>query len=328
MQLVEGGFTVNGKSFDITDNWNADFEKQTIQVGKTNTFSAKVYSLVSLRWIQFMFGIPQIGDAHLAETVIQVWLDGNREVKHVTVNQKNNLINIESVIASAEMKQCAVKDIGENCYSVTVSASFDEAPSYDIFALNGVDIIGQSHVTFLNGGFAVAGDPLNPPEIDYIALGKEGLVQMIRYDKFENLWVDPNAIEHEKFDNLWVSPYEIVYTKNDWGTWIRLSPYPMIERNDPLTTIIKRIHSDFVMIKQIEIDKAIKIFDSSLIQNKIFHSLSYTYPDRLEKLDRLGKLDDPEVQKRMIQEIIRAEKYLKEVYENRYPASLLFKEND
>ena len=261
MMLVEDGFTINGKSFDITNNRHTDFEKQTIPVGKTSTFTAKAYSPNGLQWVEFMFGIPQVGDAHLAEASIQVWLYGNGEVKHVTVNQKNNLINKESVIASSEIVQCT-DNSNRKCNSVTVSASFNEAPLYDVFAIKAVDLSRLVQVTFLNKGFEITGDPLNPPEIDYMANGKEGMIEMMRFDKFENLWVDPNGMTYEEYDNLWVSPDGIVYTKNDYNTWIKLSPYQAIEKSSLTNSVMTRIHSDFPSYKQEQLDLASEMMEA------------------------------------------------------------------
>jgi len=143
------------------------------------------------------------------------------------------------------------------CNSVSVSASFDEAPIHEVFAIKAVDVTRLSQVTFLNDGFSITGDPLNPPEIDYMANGKEGMVEMMRFDKFESLWVDPNGMTYDEYDNLWVSPDGIVYTKNSYDTWIKLSPYQLLpEDNDLPNSVMTRIHSDFAMLKQEQLDLA------------------------------------------------------------------------
>jgi len=90
---VEGGFTANGKVFDVTDNWWTDFEKQAILVGQTNTFSAKAHADHVINIVEFMFGIPEVGFAHLAEASIEVTIDSDQNVTNVQVNQNGNLID-------------------------------------------------------------------------------------------------------------------------------------------------------------------------------------------------------------------------------------------
>jgi len=267
-QLVEKGFTANFNSVDITDNFHTDFEKQIILVGQKNTFSAKSYAPYGLELVEFMFGIPEVGNAHQSEAAIEVWLDRNGEVQNITVTQKDNLINTESVTASSEMKQCTGDDTNKRCYSVTTSASFNEAPLYDVFALKGVDFTRRTHLTYFNEGFDITGDPLNPPQTDYMPSGKDGLVQMIRFDKFENLWVVPNEISSEKFDNLWVDPNGIVYTRNELGSWFRLSPYT-IENNDPTWNVMTRYHDEFSKLIDNERKRATLIFDGSLLLKEL-----------------------------------------------------------
>jgi len=267
-QQVEKGFTANFKSVDITDNFHTDFEKKTILVGQKNTFSAKVHSPNGLQYVEFMFGIPQVGNAHQSETAIEVWLDRNGEVQNITVVQKDNIINTESVTATAEMRQCTSNATDKSCYYVTTSASFNQSPLFDVFALKGVDFTRRAQLTYLNEGFDIIGDPLNPPETDYMASGKEGLVQMIRFDKFEYLWAVPDYINVDEFDNLWVSSNGIIYTRNDVGSWFRLSTYT-IENNDPEWKVMTRMHDQFSILIDDEIKRATLVFDGSLLLNEI-----------------------------------------------------------
>jgi len=267
-QLVEKGFTANFKSVDITDNFHTDFEKKTILVGQKNTFSAKAYSPYGLQLVEFMFGVPQVGSANQAEASIEVWLDRNGEVTNVSLTQNDNLINTESVTATAEMRQCTSDATDKRCNHVTTSASFNQSPLFDVFALKGVDFTRRVHLTYLNEGFDITGDPLNPPETDYMPSGKDGLVQMVRFDKFENLWAVPDYINVDEFDNLWVSPNGIVYTRNDVGSWFRLSPYT-IENNDPAWNVMTRIHDEFYKIVEYEKKRATQVFDGSLLLNEI-----------------------------------------------------------
>ncbi len=135
-------------------------------------------------------------------------------------------------------------------------------------AINAIDFNLRYQITYLNEGLEITGNPLNPPQTDYMSSGKDGLVQMIRFDKFDNLWVDPSGIKYDEFDNLWVDPSGIVYTRNEVGSWFRLSPYT-IENNDPPWKVMTRYHDEFSKLIEYERKRATQIFDGSLLLKEL-----------------------------------------------------------
>ena len=302
-QLIQNGFTVNGKSFDITDNWHTDFERQTIMVGEKNTLSAKSYAPYGLQSIEFMFGIPEVGQAHKAEAAVEVWLTRTLEVEEVKVVQKDNLINEGSVAASAKMVSCTNSDTNNNCYSIEISASFNEAPIHDVFALKGMDFTRRVHTTYLNDGFEITGESLNPPKTETAALpggGQSGITQlMTQTDKKNDLWVDESGY---------------YWTKNSYDTWIQTTPPDFQRHQDDVNNVMTRLNSNFDLIKQYESKRATKSFDSGLIQNEISESFSYEYPERMGNI-----LDDPQIQEKMKQENNLAESKLTQMWNSQYP---------
>ena len=62
-----------------------------------------------------------------------------------------------------------------------------------------------------------------------------------------------------------------------------------------------RDNSNFVALVEHEKDRTTKVFDSTLLQKELPDSFAYTYPERME-----SKLDDPELQNRIITEENRA----------------------
>jgi len=286
--LVEGGFTANGKVFDITDNWHTDFEKQAILVGQTNTFSAKAYAVHVLKEVEFMFGLPEIGRADLAEASIEVTLDFDQNVTNVRVVQKDNLIDPASVTATATMASCKSGDPDKNCTSVTVSGIFNEAPLGDVFALKGTDFVRKTHTTSLNEGFTIFGNSINPATTLFIASnvkGSSGLMQVTQIDKKYDIWVDESGIEYER---------------NSVGSFFKTTVEHLI-RDDPMVKVMTRMNSNFETMKQNELDKATAIFDSSLIQKELPDSY------RIESGERSDKLQDPEVQLKLFIERMRAD---------------------
>jgi len=285
---VQGGFTANGKVFDVTDNWHTDFERQAILVGQTNTFSAKAHADHVINVVEFMFGIPEVGFAHLAEASIEVTIDRNQQVTNVQVNQNGNLIDPSSVTASAVMAQCKSGDTDKKCYFITVSGIFNEALMNDIFALKGIDFLRHFHLTYLNEGFTIFGNSINPATTLLIASnvkGSTGLMEVIQIDKEYDMWVDKSGIEYER---------------NSFGTFLRMTPVEVV-RDDPMVKVMTRMNSNFETMKQNELDKATAIFDSSLIQKELPDSF------RIADSERINKLQDPEVQLKLFIERMRAD---------------------
>jgi len=72
-KIVDKGFVFNDKAFSITDNFHTPFANQPVKLGEVNSFEAKVFAERNLKVQEFLFGIPQKGEAHLAELGIEVW---------------------------------------------------------------------------------------------------------------------------------------------------------------------------------------------------------------------------------------------------------------
>jgi len=300
-QITEGGFSANGEIFDITDNWHTDFELMTLNVGERNTFSAKTYSPYGLQSIEFMFGIPQVGSAHEAEATIEVTLDLNLNVINILTVQKDNLIDSDSVLATADMVRCRNVDINKNCHYVTVSATFNEAPLSYVFALKGIDFTKRSHLTYLNEGLEVTGDSLNSPPTMMISANKKGAGPMLvtQFDKRNDMWVNDSGIE---------------FKRNSFGTFIKTTVEQVV-RDDPIVNVMTRYNSNFETMKQNEIHKAIEVFDSNLIQKELpdYFAIIYT--------ERLNRFEDPEVQRMLAYEEMRATDSLTQLWGKLYPSA-------
>ena len=296
--MVQGGFTANGKVFDITNNFHTDFPKQAILVGQTNTFSAKAYAVHILNSVEFMFGIPEVGFANMAEAAIEVTIDRDLNIVNIRVVQNDNLIDPSSVSASAMMTQCK-SGASNSCYFVTISARFNEAPLNDIFALKGTDFTRRNHLTFLNEGFTIFGDSLNPATTLMIAAnvkGSSGLMEVTQIDKRNDIWVDESENEYER---------------NSFGSFAKTTTEHVV-RDDPMVKVMTRYNSNFDLMKQNELDKATAIFDSSLIQKELPDSY------RILNGERSDKLQDPEVQLKLFIEKMRADEKLNQLMQMWY----------
>jgi len=100
-------------------------------------------------------------------------------------------------------------------------------------------------------------------------------------------------------DNVWVN----TFTK---------TTSEQVVRDDPMVKVMTRMNSNFEAMKQNELDKATKLFDSSLIQKEL--------PDSFRILDgeRTSKLQDSEVQLKLFIEKMRAEEKLNQLMQMWY----------
>jgi len=298
---VEGGFTANGKIFDITDNWHTDFERQAIVVGQTNTFSAKAHAPYVLNVVEFMFGIPEVGFAHMAEASIEVTIDRDLNITNIRVIQEDNLINPDSVSASATMAQCKSGDVDKKCYFVTISAVFYEDTLNDIFALKGIDFTRRYHITYLNEGFTIIGESLNPATTLLIASnvkGSSGLMQVTQIDKRNDMWISDSGIE---------------FKRNSFGTFLRTTPVELV-RDDPIVKVMTRLNSNFDTMKINEMYRGVEVFDSGLLQKEL--------PDFILAPVGQGidKRNDPEFLKKLVYEEMRATDNLTQMLKELYPS--------
>jgi len=120
-KIVDDGFSFNNQTFTITDNFHTPFAELPVNIGEVNSFDAIVYAEQGLRVQEFLFGIPQKGEAHLAELGIEVWYGLFGEIKDVQVIQKSNVIDIDSITATHQKIKCLSSDVEENCNLTNVT---------------------------------------------------------------------------------------------------------------------------------------------------------------------------------------------------------------
>jgi len=265
-QIVKEGFTVNGKSIDITDNWHTDFEKQKILIGKINLFSIKTYAQNNgLLFQEIAFGIPEIGKYQNAETVITVWYNHDKSIKDVTIKQDRGIIDSSSLQILTSQIPCGY--VNSTCYQTDIYAIFNEPLQYDIFAIYAVDMSRRSmNPTYLNEGFDISGYSLNPLETEQIPGPDkyEGLITVTQIHPLSNLW----GAEDGRIFEMWgeSNSFKLVYqpTENEYYD---------------TGSIKDRNHSAFDNWKQLQIYKSQKYFDSEKIQRDLPNSFRYEYPD-------------------------------------------------
>jgi len=246
--IVENGFRFNGESFAIVDNYHTPFDEQIIEIGAVNSFAATVYADKDLKVQEFLFGVPEIGMGHFSEMRVEVWFDHTGEIEDVLVFQKSEIIDRSSLIVNHQKSKCQATDIEENCDTTFLSAVFLEPLKDNVMAIKAMDFKLRDQTTYLNDGFDVSGDSLNPMNTMMIpsTVKYEGLLKVT---------------QNEKYSKYWTADDGRVFEMNSFGSFKQINQ--TFERfqdsGDPLT----RHHSDFASIIKYEAERAKNIFDSS-----------------------------------------------------------------
>ena len=276
-QIVEGGFSFNGLTLDITDNWHTDFDKTSSIIGETNHVELKVYADTSLRSVTLQLGIPEIGQSHYAETGIHVLLSrnytnpNNYDITDVIHEQKEPLINENKSSASIIPSECTPGDrrsMDERCHTISFDFTMMAPLKWDVVAIKASDFDRRSTTTFINEGVEFTGESLLSPKTHTLM---EKTSAQERHTVLELTQMDRrHAVYEDQFGNIW--------EHNDYGTWKKITPDKIVRDKDPATNVMTRYHSSFDSLVLHEIGKATKIFDSDMIQSQVGDSFTYEYP--------------------------------------------------
>jgi len=286
-QIVDDGFSFNGNSFEITDNFWTPFEEQEIKIGKPNTFTAKVYAEKQLRSLNMIFGIPLVGESHKAELEIESLIDYDGTITEIIVNQKTNVIDESTLKVNIEKVKCQESDKTERCDLITVTATFLEPLQDKVMALQAIDYKNRYTITHLNDGFNITGDSLNPMHTDmaYGTVKYEGLIEVTQLSKYSDIWIAADGRE---------------FQRNDYGSFVLINQViDHGEVNNRLKNIRVSAENDRALI--IANDICPKCYDEPF--DKLYDTFAY---EILDLLDR----DDPEYQRLLNLEAYKAKQLL------------------
>jgi hypothetical protein len=246
--VVENGFSFNGESFAVVDNHHTPFDEQIIEIGAINSFEATVYADKDLKVQEFLFGIPEVGLGHLAEMRVEVWFDNAGEIDEILVDQKSEVIDRESLTIDHKKSKCLKTDVEENCDTTTISAMFLEPLNEKVMAIKAMDWKLRDQTTYLNDGFDISGDSLNPMLTKMIPSPTkgEGLIKVTQNEKYSKYWTtdDGRTFEMNSFGSFKQINYKFERFQDS---------------GDPLT----RYHSYFANMVEAEAEKAKNVFDAS-----------------------------------------------------------------
>ena len=288
--IVDSGFRFNDQSFTINDNHHTPFAQQTVNIGEVNTFEAKIYADKRLKVQEFLFGIPNVGEAHLAELGIEVWYDYNGKIEEVKAIQKSNVIDKETIVATHEKTKCQESDIEKKCDITNVSMKFLEPLKDQVMAVKAIDYKNRYQITYLNEGVDIAGESLNPMNTFLIPskVKGEGLVQVTQTTKYSPYWVAEDGR---------------IFEMNSFGSFKQIDQ--SFERFQDTGNPYTRVHSGFGGIIAYEQKRATQLFDSSQFISELPESFAYLFPESGERVTEEMKakmLEQEETAKKILEE--------------------------
>jgi len=259
-QIVENGFRFNNEQFTITDNFWTPFEEREVEIGTTNTFAAKVYADKGL-WIQeFLFGIPKVGEGHLAELNVEVWYNRDGDIDDVKVVQKTDVIDADTISVSHEKTKCLSTDSEPLCDTTTVSMTFLEPLKDKVMAIGAIDWERRSERTNLNEGFDISGESLNPMQSKMIPsnVKNAGLLEVTQVAKYSPYWKADNGR---------------IFEMNEFGSFTEINQ--KFERFQDSGNASTRLHSGFGAIVEYEKNRAAEVFDASVLISELPDSFGH-----------------------------------------------------
>lgn len=289
IQIVENGFSFNSNQYSITDNHHTPFKEQSIEVGTTNSFAATVYAQKGLKVQEFLFGIPHVGESQLAELGVEVWFETNGDIDDIHVVQKSDVIDKETLVVSHSKVKCHSADNEENCDNTAISMKFLEPLKDKVMAIKAIDYKNRDQRTYLNEGFDISGNSLNPLPTQLIPseIKNQGLVKVKQLSKYSPYWVSDDGR---------------MFEMNGFGSFKEINQ--KFERFQDLGEARTRLHSGFEGKIFSEQQKAIDVFDAT----KLISDLPDSFGFHSEVKERMT----PELNAKMVEQ----EKIAKQILED------------
>jgi len=224
-RVVDDGFVYNGISTQV-EKWHTPYPLINATVGEMNLVEIIIFEnngINNMKLVQFGLGAEGIGvPLNDLEVLIEVHLITNGtntgiNVDEIVINDKDNLIDNDTVSAVSYAVQCQDDDTTQNCVKVDLNYSYRESTINHIMVINVMDKPRNSQNFYFNDGVQVLGDSMNPTPY-YIMQNKHTSQQtedlyktLIRTDKVNHIWIDENGIEYLKIsDNRFdrITPHE------------------------------------------------------------------------------------------------------------------------
>ncbi|RNJ80407.1 MAG: hypothetical protein D9C04_01610, partial [Nitrosopumilus sp. B06] len=278
-QLVSQGFSFNGRTFDVTDNYHVDYERTTSEIGQTNTATIKAYSEVALDTVSLSLGVPDLSRISDAESEIHVKLGLNYEnpaeydLVDIIHEQDDPLVDPESTSVSIEKIKCnSLTEL--MCHQFTIQFRIMAPLMSDVLAISAMDIDRRITTTYINDGVEFTGESLLPAE-----------TATLQFKRGNQHPVDTIILTQEdRRYNIWSDQHGFVWLKNSYDSWFQMTHADFERLQDPTVTVMTRTNSNFEDMIQHERERAKLVFDAETIKSQVGESFSHAAPVRIDKL--------------------------------------------
>jgi len=220
---------------------------------------------------------------HLAEMRVEVWYDNTGEIEEVKVLQDTEVFDRASLSITHQKVKCQATDIEEKCDTTFMSAVFLEPLQANVMAIKAMDFKLRDQTTYLNDGFDISGDSLNPMVTKMIPSPTkgEGLIKIT---------------QNEKYSDYWTTDDGRIFEMNSFGS-TKLINFEF-KRFQDTGNAFTRLHSGFGGIIAYEQNRALDVFDATTLVSELPASFAYIFPESHERIT------DEMIQEMIIQEHI------------------------
>jgi hypothetical protein len=200
---------------------------------------------------------------------VEVWYDHQGQIIDVKAVQQSKVIDKDTLTAVHERVQCMPSDKTNKCDLTTISMVFYEPLKDNVMAVKAIDHKNRYQLTYLNDGFEIAGDSLNPMETLLISsnVKGEGLVKVTQTSKYSPYWISADGR---------------MFEMNSFGSFKQINS--SFERFQDTGDAKTRMHSGFAGIIEYEQVRASQLFDSTALISELPSSFAYVFPEEHDRM--------------------------------------------
>jgi len=237
-RIVDDGFSYNGNMVQV-EKWYTDFPLINATVGIPNLVEIKVYEntgITNMKWVQFCLGAEERGQPlNSCEVLIEVHLYTNGTttgvmVDDIVINDKENLIDNDTVTAVSYVIPCMEYGTEPNCVKVDLEYTYREETFNHMLIVNVLDKARNSQNFHFNEGVNVLGESVN--ESPSITLSNKHASQ-----QKDDLYI--TYTKTDKITDTWTDQYGIEYHRINDVTFDRITPADSYECTDPTLDKVK-----------------------------------------------------------------------------------------
>ena len=296
---MQQGLSFNDNPIDV-ELYYTPYPLITANVGQENKIVLKIFDdggTQNIEHVGLAFGLGK--DQFFSESKATISLDRTLDGREkISTFDPENVLDDVKIVTSKDLCNNTSKT---QCLKVTIQQTFRDILEFNMVSTNVWDSKKNAWQNFYNHGVEIKGDSLNPPKTKLVAFGEKnmrGLYELTEVDKKKHLWIDEFG---NIYDNKGNNRFDrIFYSQN------------IIEYDKSTTHGCDRDCNWFHYYKLNEILLAEKTLDD-MLDGKIIKGEPgkepFSYPIHIT-----NRADDPELQKSITLEKIKAEKLFKKNY--------------